>query len=66
MKNSALWKLAEEGKVLNGDVFIDQLGNEIIYNGSSFKCHFTLKDGNYLEEVGLNVVDIWKFSHNEY
>ena len=64
MKNSELWKLAEEGRINQGDIFVDQERNELIFTGKSFQLHFTTKNERY-EYVGMCVSDTWKYSHND-
>lgn len=62
--NFDLWKMAEQQKVVSGDVFEDQEGNQIIYTGTSFQVYFTDADTDK-QYVGLCVKDRWKFQGNE-
>lgn len=64
MKNSELWKHAEEGKVNKGDIFIDNEGNEMIFTGKAFQVYFTEKDDRY-EYIGMCLNDNWTFTHND-
>lgn len=64
MKNSALWKLAEEGSVSKGDIFIDEEGNELIYTGKAFQVYFSEKDSRY-EYIGMCLNDNWTFLRND-
>lgn len=64
MKNSELWKLAEDESLNKGDIFKDDEGNEIIFTGKAFQVYYTEKDERY-EFVGMCLNDNWKFSHND-
>lgn len=64
MKNSELWKLAEEGQVNKGDIYSDSEGNELIFTGKAFQVYFTEKDDRY-EYVGMCLHDSWSFLRND-